>query len=240
MSEKVSMNKFLAREKKSKRYLPQCRASLLRVSCSPSAQIPTAPPLDNGRSTRYCEPLDERIRRWEALPVISRITRLLLPLILCSVTVAFAQQPPVNSPLLDHLVGKWVLQGTIAGQNTTHDVNAEWVLDHHYLQIHEVSREKNSKGDPQYQATIYIGWNETTKDYACVWLDDFGGLATESIGVASAKENELPFVFKDEKGGVTFKNEFVYDAKANTWEWHMDNVANGIAKPFGRVKLTRD
>jgi hypothetical protein len=164
--------------------------------------------------------------------------RLLLLLILCFANVAFAQQPPVNSPLLDHLAGKWLLQGTIAGQNITHDVNAEWVLDHHYLAIQEVSREKNSKGEPQYQATIYIAWNEPTKEYACVWLDVYGGLATESIGVASPNENDLLFVFKNEKSEVTFKNDFVYDPKSKTWEWRMDNIANGIAKPFARVKLT--
>jgi len=164
--------------------------------------------------------------------------RLLLLLILCFANVAFAQQPPVNSPLLDHLAGKWLLQGTIAGQNITHDVNAEWVLDHHYLAIHEVSREKNSKGEPQYEATIYIAWNESTKEYACVWLDVYGGLATESIGVASPNENDLLFVFKNEKSEVTFKNDFVYDPKSKTWEWRMDNIANGIAKPFARVKLT--
>jgi hypothetical protein len=38
---------------------------------------------------------------------------------------ASAQQPPVNSPLLDHFAGKWVLRGTVAGQPTTHDVEAE-------------------------------------------------------------------------------------------------------------------
>jgi hypothetical protein len=164
--------------------------------------------------------------------------RLLLLLILCFANVAFAQQPPVNSPLLDHLAGKWLLQGTIAGQNITHDVNAEWVLEHHYLAIHEVSREKNSKGEPQYEATIYIAWNESTKEYACVWLDVYGGLATESIGVASPNENDLLFVFKNEKSEVTFKNDFVYDPKSKTWEWRMDNIANGVAKPFARVKLT--
>ncbi len=172
--------------------------------------------------------------------MLSLIRRILLPLMLCSATVAVAQQPPVNFPLLDHLVGRWVLQGTIAGQDTTHDVNAEWVLQHHYLRIQEVSRQKNDKGEPQYQATIFIGWNEATKDYACVWLDVYGGLASESIGVASPKENELPFVFKDAKGAVTFNNDFVYDAKANTWEWRMDNVANGVSKLFGRVKLTQN
>lgn len=154
--------------------------------------------------------------------------------------MAFAQQPPLNSPLLDHLAGKWVLRGTIGGKETTHDVNAEWVLDHHYLAIHEASRERNGKSEPQYAATIYIAWNEATKDYACVWLDVYGGLNSTSIGIASPKENELPFVFKDEKGEVSFKNDFVYDAKTNTWEWRMDNVANGVSKPFGRVKLTQN
>jgi hypothetical protein len=172
--------------------------------------------------------------------LVGPVGRFLSLLILCSATVSVAQQPPVNAPLLDHLVGKWVLRGTIAGQETTHDVSAEWVLEHHYLVIHEVSRQMNGKGEPQYQATIYIGWNEATKEHACIWLDVFGGLTTASIGVASPKENELLFVFKDEKGEVDFKNDFVYDPKASTWEWRMDNIANGVAKPFGRVRLSRN
>jgi hypothetical protein len=164
---------------------------------------------------------------------------LLMALALCAASVAAAQQRPVKSPLLDHLAGKWVLQGTIAGQATTHDVDADWVLDHHYLRIHEVSREKNSKGQPGYEATIYIAWNEPTKQYAAIWLDDYGGMSVQSIGQADPKENELPFIFKDDKGAVSFSNDFVYDAKADTWEWRMDNVVNGAAKPFGRVKLKR-
>jgi hypothetical protein len=164
---------------------------------------------------------------------------LLMALVFCAASVALAQQPPVKSPLLDHLAGKWVLQGTIAGQSTTHDVDADWVLDHHYLRIHEVSREKNSGGKPNYEATIYIAWNEPTKQYAAIWLDDYGGMSVQSIGVADPRENELPFIFKDDKGAVGFSNAFVYDAAADTWEWRMDNVVNGAAKPFGRVKLTR-
>ena len=50
--------------------------------------------------------------------------------------------------------------------------------------------------------------------------------------MASPRDNELLFVFKDGKGAVNFKNDFVYVAKANTWEWRMDNVANGVAKSF--------
>ena len=80
--------------------------------------------------------------------MVNHRARLLLLLILCSANMASVQQPPVNSPLLDHLVGKWVLRGTIAGKETTHDVTAEWVLDHHYVMIHEISRRRAQRRTP--------------------------------------------------------------------------------------------
>jgi hypothetical protein len=55
---------------------------------------------------------------------------LVVAMILASL-IAVAQQPPVNSPLLDHLAGKWVMQGTVGKQAETHDFDAEWVLQHH-------------------------------------------------------------------------------------------------------------
>ena len=151
---------------------------------------------------------------------------------------AMAQQPPVNSPLLDRLAGKWMLQGTVGRQSVTHDLEAEWVLQHHYLRFREVSRDKNEKGEAQYEATVFVGWNEKTKQYACVWLDVYGGATAESIGLATPKDNELAFVFTDEHGDTTFTNTFIYDPKTNSWENRLDNVVKGEAKPFARFKLT--
>ncbi|MGA8273909.1 MAG: hypothetical protein WB919_20265 [Candidatus Sulfotelmatobacter sp.] len=159
--------------------------------------------------------------------------------VLLASIVAAAQQAPVASPLLDHLTGHWVLRGAIAGKQTTHDVDAEWVIQHHYLRLHEVSREKDVKGHPQYEAIVFIGRIDTPKTYTCVWLDIFGGASIASIGVAEPTENELPFIFKDEKGEVSLTNDFVYDPTRSAWEWRIDNVAKGVAKPFARVKLTR-
>lgn len=156
-----------------------------------------------------------------------------------SVASAFAQQAPLNSPLLDHLAGHWVLKGTIADQQTTHDVDAEWTLDHHYLRIHEVSREKDKQGKPKYEALVFIAWNEQPKQYACVWLDIYGGLAAESIGVATPKENEVPFVFKNETGSISVTNDLLYRPSTDTWDWRIDNVEKGVATPFARVQLTR-
>jgi hypothetical protein len=150
-----------------------------------------------------------------------------------------AKQAPVTSTLLDHLAGKWLLQGTVGKQPVTHDLDAAWGLQHHYLRFHEVSREKNDKGEPQYEATVFIGWNEKTKQYACAWMDVYGGLTTESIGVATPKENELAFVFTDEHGETSFTNSFIYDPKTNTWENLLDNVVKSVAQPFARFKLTK-
>ena len=52
---------------------------------------------------------------------------------------ATAEEPGFQDALLDHFAGKWVLQGTIAGGEVTHDITAEWVVGHQYLRFHEVS-----------------------------------------------------------------------------------------------------
>ncbi len=92
---------------------------------------------------------------------LNRNVFVILTAILLTATAA-AQQPPLSSPLLDHLLGHWVLRGEIAGKQTTHDVDADWVIQHHYLRLHEVSREKDAKGQPQYEATVFIGQSNTS------------------------------------------------------------------------------
>ena len=73
------------------------------------------------------------------------------------VTIASAasgQQPAAPAPLLiDHFIGNWVLTGTIDGKQTTHDVDAQWVLNHGYVRMHEVSREKAATGAPAFDTT---------------------------------------------------------------------------------------
>lgn len=165
--------------------------------------------------------------------------RLIMVATILVALTATAQQAPVSSPLLDHLAGKWVMQGTVGKQAATHELDAEWVLQHHYLRFREASRDKNDKGEPAYDATVFIGWNEKTRQYACVWLDVYGGLTVESIGVATPKENELAFTFTNEQGETSFTNTFIYDPKTDTWDNRLDNVVKGVAQPFARFKLTR-
>jgi len=159
-------------------------------------------------------------------------------LLACS---AIGQPAPINDPLLERLVGTWVLRGTIAGKDTTHDIVAEWVLGHQYLRIHERSREKDGKGQAQYEAIVFIGWDAGSAEYQCLWLDSTGGggLSGQAIARGTRSGDKIPFLFRERDGSVSFNNTFSYDKGSDSWAWHMDNVQNGKPVPFGRVRLTR-
>ena len=161
-------------------------------------------------------------------------------LLFVTVTTASAQTPAVNSPLLDLLAGKWVSQTEIMAHPSTRDIEGEWVIQHHYLRLHEVSREKDAKGNPLYEAMEFFTTGPQQNQIQCVWLDVYaGGPGLTTVGVADPKENDIPFIFKDDKGEIDFTNDFAYDPKTDSWQWTMNNVDHGKAIPFGIEKLAR-
>jgi hypothetical protein len=164
--------------------------------------------------------------------------RKLAGLVFFLATPAFAQQATFHDDLLDRLAGKWVLTGEVAHKQATHDVSAAWVMNHQYLEIRETSREKNADGSPFYDATVYIGWDESTKHYACVWLDDYGSISTQSLGYAVRAGDSIPFVFQDRDDDGKFHTTFAYDAASNRWTMNMDQGPDGKLKPFARMTLT--
>jgi hypothetical protein len=163
----------------------------------------------------------------------------LLSLSLTTVT-ALAQQP-IQDTLLGHMTGKWLLKGTIDGKETTHDIVTEWVLGHEYIQINEVSREKNADGKPVYDAIVYIGLNKDLTEYSCLWLDNTGsdGLNAHAIGHANRNGNKLEFLFKIAEKSI-FHTTFVYNLQEDSWQWLMDDEENGKWQSFAKMKLTRE
>ena len=167
-------------------------------------------------------------------------TARIFALLLLAALPASAQSQPTQDPLLDRLIGHWVLRGTIGGSETTHDVTFEWVLGHQYVRLHEVSREKDQKGQPAYEAMVFIGRDEPSGRYACLWLDSTGGggLSARAIGYADRAGDELAFLFKIADGS-SFHTTFKYSKIADTWQWVMDGEEGGKLQPFARVTLTR-
>lgn len=153
-----------------------------------------------------------------------------------SMASAQTQRPP--SELLERITGRWVLEGTIAGKTTIHDVDARWVLNGQYVQLHEVSREQDAQGRPAYEAIVYFTWEPSRGEYSCLWLDSTSnaGLSNGVPGRAKPSRDELRLLFKYPDGS-TFHTTFSYDRKADTWQWNMDGEDKGQLVPFARVTL---
>ena len=158
--------------------------------------------------------------------------------VLFAATPAFAQQATFNDPLVDHLAGKWVLTGQIKKKTKKHDITAEWVLAHQYLELQENSREMNKDGSPVYQATVYIGWDAKKQIYDCVWLDDYGSISTQSLGYAKPNGSSIAFVFQNRDDPGSFHTTFTWHPKNGTWAIDMDQVSDGKSTIFARTLLT--
>ena len=156
-------------------------------------------------------------------------------------TPSLAQTQGFRDPLLDRLAGRWVMRGRIAGAEVTHDIDAAWVLGHYYMRVFETSRETTAAGEPEYEAIVLVGWDESTEEYACLWLDNTGGggLSSNVIGRAKREGDAIPFVFGVPDGSVIY-NTFAYDRNDDAWTWAIDTEREGIRTEFARVALTKN
>jgi len=111
---------------------------------------------------------------------------------------------PLRDALLNRLAGKWRVKGKIAGQPIQHACDAEWVLNHQFLRVHFVdvgAAERGSSKDveqrSEYEAEVFIGYDNMSERYVAHWLDTFGGRLSESLGYGRREGvNAVMFVFE--------------------------------------------
>jgi hypothetical protein len=164
----------------------------------------------------------------------------ILALLLVTSFSASAQEPTRKDPFLDRLTGSWILQGTIAGHETTHDIESEWVLSHEYLRLHETSREKSIQGLPAYEAIVFIEWDQSSNAYRCLWLDSTaGGGLSAPIAQGKRGDDEIAFLFRGNDKDSDVHTRFLYSKGTDTGNWLIDNENGGKLTPFARVKLRR-
>ena len=158
----------------------------------------------------------------------------------CALSAPAQSQSPEPLKLLDHLVGDWVLTGSIAGKQATHEVQARWVLRHEYLELHEVSREKEQNGDPAYEAIVLFSWDPKTNQYSCLWMDSTaGGALTSQVTCrATPSGNSIPFVLTI-SSSESIHTTFTYRGGSDTWQWLIDNEAKGKTDRFANLELSR-
>ena len=194
-------------------------------------------PLTNG--FRYSMTL--RIRKH--LLALLGLSLTLAPLLLLYWPMAYAQDIGTSKPdsLMDRMIGEWVMTGTIGQEPVTHDVYVDRILKRQYVRIHEISREKDTDGEPAYEAWIHIAWDEKNAEYVVMWLDNTAttNFAPEGVGHGKPDGDQIPFIWKSADGSG-IHNTFVYDRASDIWTWTIENLDDsGTKSLFARLRMKR-
>jgi hypothetical protein len=136
--------------------------------------------------------------------------------------------------LLDNLVGDWKLTRKMRGQSVENSVKAEWTLNHQFLLVHM----KDLSTPSNYEAMVFIGYDNSSERYVAHWIDVFGGRFSETLGYGARTGNAIKFVFEYPDG--PFHNTFTWHPESKSWIFLMEQKdQTGNWKVFAEDSLRR-
>ena len=146
-----------------------------------------------------------------------------------------AQPPSLQDPFLDNFIGDWKVDRKIRStRNVQTSVHCEWVLNHQFIEFHYGAGDAK----PEYEAFVFIGFDNNAKSYVCHWVDVFG--ATYSAlgnGKLDDKLLSIEFRFVPKDGELT--NKFTFDPQTKTWTSLIRQTEKGEWKTFAEEKWTK-
>ena len=165
---------------------------------------------------------------------------LLSSVVLADVRHIVAQEPLdgrnriFRDELLDNLVGDWKLTRKMRAQSLENRVNAEWALNHQFLLVHM----KDVTTPSNYEAMVFIGYDNTSERYVAHWIDVFGGRFSETLGYGKRTGNAIQFVFEYPDGPL--HNTFTWNPESKNWVFQMEQKDQaGKWKVFAEDRLVR-
>jgi len=138
----------------------------------------------------------------------------------------------------ERLAGTWKVGGQIMGRDAHHLIEAEWVLNHQFLRLHEKTAPDAPAGERHYEAIWFLGYDQVSERYVLHLMDVFGARFSETLGYGIREGNRIRFVFEYPDG--PFHTSFVWNPETNAWEWLMEQkTEDGKWSQFADLKLTR-
>ena len=139
--------------------------------------------------------------------------------------------------LADHLTGIWNVAGQVLGHEAHHEVNAEWVLNHQFLRIHEKTSPTAPPNENRYEAIWFLGYDAVSERYVLHLIDIFGGRFSETLGYGARNGNEILFVFEYPDG--PFHTTLRWSPENTTWQWLLEQKdKSGKWTTFADLKFT--
>lgn len=132
--------------------------------------------------------------------------------ILAVVAITKAAPPAdLKDPFLDNFAGEWKVERKFpSGKTVETSVRGEWVLKHHFIQLHY------GDATAEYEAYVFVGFDDAAKAYVCHWVDVFGGnYSLLGHGKLDPALTNIEFYFEGSDGSIT--NKFTFDSPTKTW-----------------------
>jgi len=165
------------------------------------------------------------------------ISKSAIVLLLLGTAILLAAGPPpaLKDPFLDNFVGDWSVARKMGnGRTIESTVRGEWGLKHQFIQLHYGAGEKA----PDYEALVFIGFDDAAKSYVCHWVDVFGGrYSGVGHGKLDANLLDIEFRFDFKEGSLT--NKFGCDPETKSWTSLIRQEENGHWKTFAEEKWTK-
>ena len=160
---------------------------------------------------------------------------MVLLLFLGAAVLAAGPPPSLKDPFLDNFVGDWSVARKMGnGRMIESTVRGEWVLRHQFIQLHYNAGEKTE----EYEALVFIGFDDTKKSYVCHWVDVFGGHYS-GMGRGKLDPNLLGIEFRFDFQDGALTNKFGFDPKTKSWTSLIRQEENGQWKTFAEEKWTK-
>jgi len=176
---------------------------------------------------------------------IEECSRLKIGLLLVLVAGAFfslssnAQAPAEwRDDLVEHMVGTWRLEGQVMGREAHHEVRADWVLNHQFLRMQEITSAGAPNTEKPYEAFWFLGYDSISERYVLHLMDLFGARYSETLGYGTREGNQIRFIFEYPDG--PFHTTFRWSPEKNRWQWLLEQKdKSGKWTPFADLTLTK-
>jgi hypothetical protein len=164
------------------------------------------------------------------------VRRPLLTLLVVSVTApAQAQSPPdVRPELLKALDGRWVMTGDVMRKPVTYDLESGPVLAAAFTELHM----KDVQVPAEYEARVFLGWDDASKTVIVHWLDSFGGRYSIPHGTGRIDGTSIVFTIAYPDG--PFRDMLTYDPAAQAWSFLIEaGQKDGSWQHFAAYQIRR-
>ena len=141
---------------------------------------------------------------------------------------------PPAIPLLERLVGRWMVKGVVGSHAVQYQMDGRWTLQHRYVELHM----QDVKHRPaQYEARVFIGADTVPDHVLAHWIDIFGAAYSVPPATGVIRGDSLMLDFPYPTGA--FHDSFVLDRAHKTWRIRLDAAdGKGGWKRFAEYQAT--